>query len=173
MNWIFWGMACMLLDIDVTLGGRTIGLVPDWLGWWWLAKGCTELETEWEGFHRSSIPKLMAGLALLLYGFAIMKLTVQQRFWLSVLALAATVAELVAARYLVRGIRKMEANHGTTLYSDKLQNLWLYLVILQVLKRLLGWVPLVGAGCAVAAFAMGLCWLVMLWKAKGQYLSVK
>ena len=69
MNWIFWGMACMLLDIDVTLGGRTIGLVPDWLGWWWLAKGCTELETEWEGFRRSSIPKLMAGLALLLHGF--------------------------------------------------------------------------------------------------------
>ena len=173
MNWIFWGMACMLLDIEVTLGGRTIGLMPDWLGWWWLAKGCLELETEWEGFQRSRIPRMLAGLTLLLYGFAFMKLTVPQRFWLSVPALGATVAELVAARYLIRGIRKMETDRGVNLHGDKLQNLWLYLAILQVLKQLLGWVPLVGVGCAVAASAMGLCWLAVLWKTRGQYLCEK
>ena len=171
MNWIFWGMAFVLLDMDVTLGGRTIGLLPDWLGWWWLAKGCLAMEDAWTGFRRRRIPLGMAGATALCYGARLLKLTVQQRFFVYILEFGATAMALAAAAYLIRGIRKMEQCTGKKLQSEKLKSMWIYMTVICVLKGVLGWIPLVGPGCAVAAFTLGLCWLAVLWETRKRYLK--
>ena len=173
MDRIFWGMVFVLLDINITLGGRTVGLMPDWLGWWWLAQGCFLLEAEWKGFTKRQIPVGMAVVTVGLYIAHLLTLTVQQRFALYILEFLATAAAVAAAGLLIRGIRKMEQNRQKNLQSEKLRSLWIYLAVIHLLKGLLGWIPLVGTGCAVAAFTLGLCWLGVLWETKKRYHPAK
>lgn len=166
MGYVFWGMAFVLLDIPLDIGGRTIGLLPDWLGYWWLAKGFAALEEGWEGFRKGQTPALvLAVLSGVLYIMDLLTLSVRQEFLLWVLGLAAAVAAVIAARLVGRGIRHMEDGKDQDLQGRKLENLWLYLAVLQILSALLRWVPLVGTVCAVAAAVMSLCWLAVLWRA--------
>lgn len=167
MNRVFWGMAVVLLDMNLPFGAGRIGLLPDCLGWWLLLKGCTELQ--WAGPRRKGILLAMAVGTLVLYGMRFQDLTVRQQFVLYILDFLAAAAGVAAAGLLIRGIRQLEQRHGKKLHSDKLKNMWGYLAVICVVKGLLGWMPVVGPVCAVAAFAMGLCWLAVLWKTAGLY----
>lgn len=164
MERIFWGMVFVLLDINIPLGQRTVGLLPDWLGYWWLAKGFAAGEEAWEGFRKAEIPALcMAALSLVRYGMQLMALTARQAFVLWLLGLVCAVAAVAAARYVLKGIRAMEQSRNGKPGIGRLGNLWPCLAVFLILKALLDWMPLVGMGCGVAAFAMAVCWLAALW----------
>lgn len=161
---IFWGMAFVLLDIQIKIGERTLGLIPDWLGYWWLFRGFWELEDEWDGFRKWRNPA--AGLAVysgMLYILELLELTVRQEFALWVAGLIAAAAAVAAVRIVVNGIRHLEKSYGRELQGTKLGNLWVYLAVLLVLHALLRWMPLVGTVCAVAETVLALCWLAVLY----------
>lgn len=170
MDRIFWGMAFVLLDIDLSFGNMTVGLIPDWLGYWWLFRGFWELEEKWDGFRKGRRPMLiLAVFSGVLYGMKLLALSVRQEFLLWALGLAAAVAGVIVTRLVGRGVRHMEAENRWELRGGKLGNLWLYLAVLQVFSALLSWVPLVGTVCAVASAVMTLCWLAALWDAKKRF----
>lgn len=170
MGLIFRGMLFVLLDFELEWNGMSIGLIPDWLGYWWLAKGVSELEEEWTGFRRLRPAALaLAGYSALLYGMKLMKLTVRQEFLLWVMELAAAVGTVIAVRLVGRGICHMEKNRGWDLRGGKLQSLWVYLAVLQILGTLFSWMPVVGTCGAAAAFVMGCCYLAVLRESRKHY----
>lgn len=170
MDRIFFGMLFVLLDIEWNIGDRTIGLLPDWLGYWWLFRGFWELEDEWDGFRKWRNPALGLGVySLVLYILDLLVLTVRQEFLLWAAGLIAAAAAAVMARVVVQGVGHLENSYGQDLQGRKLGNLWVYLAVILALDGLLNWIPVVGTGCAVASFAMGLCWLAALWGVRKTY----
>lgn len=166
MGYVFWGMVFVLLEIPLKLGGRTVGLLPDWLGYWWLAKGFGSMEAQWGGFRKGQTPALvLAVFTGIRYVMDLLVLSARQKFWAWLLGLAAAVAAVLMARLVSKGIRHLEEK-DRDLQGRKLENLWLYLVVVQLLGALLSWLPLVGTVCAVASIVMALCWLAVLWRAK-------
>lgn len=161
MDLIFRGMVFVLLDIQLELGERTIGLIPDWLGWWWVAQGAGLLEDR--GFGKLRWPALgLAVYSAVLYAMELMELTVSQEAVLWALGLIAAVGTVIMTRLTAARICRLEQKLNRDLRGRKLENLWVYLAVLRILGALLSWMPLVGTGCAAAVFLMGICWLAAL-----------
>lgn len=170
MGYVFWGMACVLLDIPLELGDRTVGLLPDWLGYWWLAKGFGLLEDRYSGFRRGQVPALvLAVFSAGLYIMDLLALSTRGEALLWGLGLAAAAASVVMARLVSFGVCCLEEGTDKDQKGGKLRNLWVYLAVMRILAWLFGWLPLVGAVCSVASAVMSLCWLAALWDARKRY----
>ena len=173
MDRIFFGAAFVLLDITLDMGDRTIGLLPDFLGYWWLARGFYEMDEEWEGFRKGRIPALvLAVYSAVLYGLDLAKLNPRQEFWLWILQIGAAAAAVAMSWFVGRGVGRMEDAYSWDLEGEKLRGLWRYLAVLQVLGGILSWVPMVGMGCRVAVFVMAVCWLAALNDARKRYNAI-
>ena len=171
MDRIFWGMAFILLDLDVNIGERTLGVIPDWLGYWWLFRGFWELEEQWGGFRKWRRPAMvLAAYSAVVYVMHALVLSVRQEFLLWALGLVTAAAGVVMIWLVGRGIGHMEAQYGWDLRGGKLGSLWLYLAVMLVLDGLLGWMPLVGTVCAVAETVLALFWLAVLWDSRKRYI---
>lgn len=170
MGLIFRGMVLVLLDINVTWNAVTIGLLPDWLGFWWLAKGFAELEEEWNGFRKGRTPVLaLAAYSAVLYGMDLMALSARGELLRWGLGLIGAFAAAAVVRMVGGGVSHMEKKQGWELRSEKLRGLWLYLAVLLVLGKLLDWVPVVGTVCGVAVAVMAVCYLAALWDTGKRY----
>lgn len=174
MKWIFRGMILVLLDWDLALGGRNIGLLPDWLGYWWLAKGFWELEEEWHTFAKGRMPLLfLAVFSAVRYVMDLMVLSAGGKLLRWGLGLIGALAAVLVARLVGNGIRGMEKARDWDLRGDKLQSLWLYLTVMTVLAALLNWLVVVGTVCAVAVAVMAVCYLATLWDSGRRYREYK
>lgn len=170
MDRIFLGMVFVMLDLNLNLDGCTIGLIPDWLGYWMLAKGFAELAEEWEGFRKVRPAALvMVVYTAVLYAMDLFALSIQEEILAWLLWLVAAVVFLYILRQIIRGIRAMEDDHGWDLGGGKLEAFWLPLAVLQIVAVALNWVPLVGVVCAIAMLVACISFLVALNGTKKQY----
>lgn len=170
MGYVFWGMAFVLLDLHLDIGDRTVGLLPDWLGYWWLAKGFSSLEEEWDGFRKGRVPLLvLAAYSAVLYVMDLAALSVRGEALLWGLGLVAAVAVIAVTRLVCQGVCRLEEIRSCGMQDEKLRNFWIYLAVMQVFAAVLNWVPLVGTVCAVAVTVLALCWLAALWDARKRY----
>lgn len=163
MDLLFRGMLFVLLDFNLDLGEHTIGLIPDWLGYWWVAKGFLELAEEWDGFRKGrSVALALAVYTGVLYGMDLLALSVQIEALVWVLYIIATAAGLVTTWIIAKGVCRMEENHGWDLQGRKLNDLWLYMAVLDIVAVLFSWVPVVGVVGIVASMIIAICYLVAL-----------
>ena len=170
MDLIFRGMLFVLLDFNLELGDASIGLIPDWLGYWWLAQGFLEMEKEWDGFGKLRTPALvLAAVSGAAYVLDLMALSAQMAVLNWVLWLCLAVGGLYVAQRIGAGVRHMERHLGRELQGEKLQNLWIFLAALNIIGALFSWVPLVGPVCAVAAIIVDICWMSALNGSRKEY----
>lgn len=52
MRHLFWGLFFVTLDFDLSLGSVTLGLLPDFVGYYLLMKGMEELAEESGHFEK-------------------------------------------------------------------------------------------------------------------------
>lgn len=170
MDNLFLGLLFVLLDFNINFDQCSIGLIPDWLGYWFLAKGLVELEGEWEGFRKGHPVALgMMVYSGILYVLDLFAVTAQLGFLSWVLGLISTIAFLYILRQIARGICYMEDTHLWDLQGQKLDSLWLALAVIHVTAALLAWFPVVGVVCALAALVISICYLVALNGTKKRY----
>lgn len=160
MNTIFLGLVLVLLDVDVTIGTATIELLPDFLGFFLILKGMTSLAGENKFFN---LGRHMAfGLAIayfVLFVAALMNPGTVGKviFWCA--GLAALIGQLALMKKIVAGVRQMELDLGRDLKGERIQAMWLILVVLSILRHLLSWVPIVGGVCGIAELLVGILFL--------------
>ena len=172
MQNIFLGMLFAFLDINISLGKATIGLLPDFVGYILMIKGLEELARESVLFEKARPWAVgMTVYTAVLYGMDFLAMPVQLRFLGWVMNLAALVASLVISRWILRGILEIEGNRSFDLQASQLEQLWKPLAIVQMVVAAFGWFPLIGWICALAAFVMGVCYLVAFHKTKNLYLD--
>jgi len=172
MRNIFLGMLFAFLDIKINLGNATIGLLPDFVGYILMIKGLEEMALESVLFEKARPWAVgMTVYTAVLYGLDFLAMSVQMRFLGWVMSLAALIASLVISRWILRGILQIEANRRFQLQAAQLEQLWKPLAIVQLVAAAFGWFPLIGGLCALAAFVMGICYLVAFNKTKNLYLD--
>ena len=172
MQNIFLGMLLVFLDLNINLGKTTIGLLPDFAGYILMINGLEEMTPESPLFEKARPwATAMAVYTGVLYAMDFLAMDVQLRFLGWVMDLAALVAGLVISRWILRGILEMEANRRLDLQGQQLEQLWKPLAIVQLVAAAFGWFPLIGWICALAAFVMGVCYLVAFNRTKNLYLE--
>lgn len=172
MQNIFLGMLLVFLDLNIDLGDATIGLLPDFAGYILMIKGLEEMTPESPLFENArSWATAMAVYTGVLYAMDFLAMRVQLRFLGWVMNLAALVVSLVISRWILRGILEVQANRRFDLQAQQLEQLWSPLAIVQLVAAAFGWFPLIGWICALAAFVMGVCYLVAFNRTKNLYLE--
>lgn len=172
MQNIFLGMLLVFLDLNINLGDATIGLLPDFAGYILMIKGLEEMANESLLFEKAR--PWAVGMAVytgVLYVMDFLAMNVQLRLLNWVMGMAALIASLVISRWILRGIQEIEANRHFQLLSAQLEQLWKPLAIVQLVAAAFGWFPLIGGICALAAFVMGVCYLVAFNRTKTLYLE--
>lgn len=170
MDRLFRGMLFVLLDFQLNIGEHSIGLIPDWLGFIYLLQGFQLLEEEWDGFRKGQMPmQLMVVYSAVVYVLDALNLSIQMAVVTWALGLVSVIICLFITRQISVGICYMEQNRGWDLQGRKLQSLWLYLVVMQVIAVLFSWVPVVGIVCSVAQMIISIVWLVTLHGCRKRY----
>lgn len=170
MSRLFWGLFFVTLDFDVTAGSLTIGLIPDFLGFWLLMKGMEDLADESKCFDRGrhwAFGMVLLGVVLYLKGFLNLSSNGKLGFW--VLGLVGFCVGLVVLHQVVAGIRQVEQHRGWDLQGEKLRTMWLFYAVMGLIGYLLNWVPLVKTFAALAAAVTAVCLLVAMFDTKRRY----
>lgn len=173
MQLVFLGFLFVFLDFNLKLGAAAIGLVPDFVGYILMAKGLTELARFNQDFEK--VKPLAVGMAVytgVLYALDLMSLSIEWAVATYFMGLASVAISLVISSQIVTGILALEAERYWNLEGQKLKSAWTYMAILQGVSAVCGWIPLVGGVGAVAAFVMGLLFLVAFYKTKERYLKM-
>ena len=172
MQNIFWGMLLVFLDFNINLGDATIGLLPDFAGYILMIKGLEEMALESPLFEKARPwATALAVSTGVLYAMDFLAMSVQLRFLGWIMGMAALIASLVISRWILRGILEIEVNRRFRLQASQLEQLWKPLAIVQLVAAAFGWFPLIGGICALAAFVMGICYLVAFHRTKDLYLE--
>lgn len=170
MEKLFIGYLFLALELKIYVGSAAVGLLPDFVGYLLLFLGLTELRGESRFFARAKPWAL--GLCVYtgaLYVLDLIALSVPMRVLRWGLGAAALAAGLVVSHWVVRGVQDVEQRRCRDLAGQRLGTIWLYRAVLNAICYSLGWVPVAGTACAVAAFIMGVCFLAALYKSAKLY----
>lgn len=160
MQLLFYGMALILLDVSVTAGNAVIGLLPDWLGYYFLLKGLNSIpEKLVEGKIRKFLP-VMLPVSLAAYVLSWFQGNYQMRFLVWRVGIVCAVLQLFVSWALVSGICRQDDRKK--LGSATLKSMWLFFLVLHLLSAALKLIPVVGWVCEMADLVMGICFLVAL-----------
>lgn len=170
MKELFIGMVLVLLDVKLELGPFTGDVLPDFVGWYLMLPGLAAL-----GAQNAHFRKVRPWAAVMVIGSAVlyvMEMTAGSlgskvlNFFLGFAELA---VGLLIGYWIVAGIRDMERLQNRELEGEKLQNLWLYMTVIQVITYGCGWIPMVGSVGAIAALVMNGCFLAAFYRTKERY----
>lgn len=170
MNCIFWGLALALVDVDLTLGTMTLELLPDFLGFFLIMKGMTSLAGENKFFNLGR--HLAFGLAIayfIVFVANLMDPESMAKVLLWCFELAALIGQLMLMKKIVAGVRQLELDENRDLKGERIQAMWLILVLLSPLAHLVSWVPIVGGVCGIAELLVGILFLAAFRECAKQY----
>lgn len=160
MDRLFWGLIFVLLDWKVTLGTATIGLLPDFLGFYLIMKGMESLAAKSGAFNKGR--HLAFGLAILsaiLYGADLMNPDTAAKVVFWALGLAELAGMLILLRLAVMGCAETGKDNQT------LSGMWQVLAVLQSICYLANWIPLVGRICGFVSLGVGILFLICFYTA--------
>ncbi len=170
MNKLFWGLFFLYLDFNLNLGEMTLGLLPDFVGYFLLVQGFEELAGESPWFSRGKPFALgMTVYSAVLYVMNLMAARVSDSVVIWLMTLAVVAVQLYIGYCLVKGIMDMEQRRDWSLEGQQLWGLWMAMAVVSVMGTLLMIVPLVGGLAALGAGIMAVCFLICFYKTKKRY----
>ena len=122
MRGVFWGFFFILLNVNFNLGnGASIGLLPDCIGFFCMAKGLVELLQESKRFQRVRVLACIAGVySSIPYVLRLLGMTLLSPLADTLLGLLYQGAKLWMGYQVAGGIADMECRHGADLHSTGL-----------------------------------------------------
>lgn len=172
MQNIFWGFLFVMLDFNLNIGASTIGLIPDFIGFWLLNKGMSELSTESDIFSKKS------GLALILMAcsmviYVIDLLGLSLGLFEIVIGIAMTVAQLYLEYKVLMGMFELEEYNHTHLGADDCKTKWIIAMVMILLNFVLVWIPGINIVTIIVTFILCIVFLVSVNTFKNNYLAMK
>lgn len=172
MQNIFWGFLFVMLDFNLNIGVSTIGLIPDFVGFWLLNKGMSELSTESDIFSKKSgLALILMACSLVIYVIDLMGLSLGLLGL--IIGIAMTIAKLYLEYQILMGMFELEEYNNTHLGADDCKTKWIFVMVMIVLNFVLVWIPLINIVGIIVAFIMCIVFLVSVSTFKNNYLEVK
>lgn len=172
MQNIFLGFLFEMLDFNLDIGASTIGLIPDFIGFWLLNKGMSELSTESDIFGRKSgLALILMACSLVIYVIDLLGLSLGLLG--PIIGIAMTIAQLYLEYQVLMGMFELEEYNHTHLGADDCKTKWIFVMVMNLLNIVLLWIPFINIVCLIIAFIMGIVFLVSVNTFKNNYLEVK
>ena len=153
---LFWGIALVLLDADVTFGTAAVDILPDFIGFDLMRRGMESMagtEAEFDrGRHWAFGMEL---IAVILYGARILRPDTHGRVAVWILRLILRCAFLVLLYFIVRVTCRM----GQEKQTERVKGLYPVIAVLHPVCALVSWIPVIGGISRIASAVLSLCFL--------------
>lgn len=160
MRTIFFGLALVLLDADVTFGTATLDLLPDFIGFDLMRRGMEQLAGEETEFNRGRHWAFgMELAAVILYGARILRPDTHGRVTVWILNLILRCAFLILLYFIVRGTEKLCRRKGRESQAERMKGFYLMIAVLHPVCALISWIPLTGSVSKIASAVLSACFL--------------
>lgn len=157
MTRLFLGLIFVLLDFELTLGTATFGLVPDFIGYFLMMKGMTDLAEENEIMNRWRHGAFGLTLcALVIYIGDLIAKPPMSDVLLWLFGLGVEIVFFVLLHRILAGLGRERMKQTREFYP--------VLVLVRLVCYLLGWIPVVGVISVAAGTVVSVCFLVVLGK---------
>ena len=163
MDRLFWGFFFLFLSFNLKFNGASLDLLPDWVGYLLLYRGCSQLLGESELFQK---PRpfclglgIYAGILWLmdLFGISANFLLVS---WL--LGFVSTCLDLYTSMLVVDAITNVEMRRNYDLCAAHLRKVWKVLAVCTVAAYILTILPALAVVCVLLAAITGIVFLVAI-----------
>lgn len=178
MKYLFVGLLCILLDVNLNLGDVVLTLPPDFLGYIFLYMGLEELAAESPVLARAKPWALGLGIfALVAWVLTALPLSIGEG--LTLLYMALPLVDAVGLLYLtfriVEGIQEMERGSGADLNGRNLFRNWLAMAIAQMAALIAGcfWIPFLSLLCGIGFVVAAIFFLVAIFQSGKRYRQYK
>ena len=170
MSKIFIGLLLVFLDFNLTFDTVTIGLLPDFIGYFILIGGLTEMAAVNSHFGKAKpFAILMAVYTLILYILDLIGLSAALGYAATVLGLLSTLISLHISYHIVQGVLELESAQARSLNGAPLFTTWKVLAVINILAYLLLFVPGLNVVCMVVCFIAGVIFLIQLNRTRKAY----
>ena len=172
MSNIFIGMLLVFLDFNLNVGNSTIGLIPDFIGYFIMTKGIIELSSESSNFSKViPIAKGMIIYAGSIYLMDLLGISYSLGIITYILGLISTVASLYISYHVVIGIGDIERQTSKVLNAELLFRAWKVMAIFSVIMYLLIFIPLLAIFGVLTGLGVSIYYLVVFNRSKNLYYS--
>lgn len=170
MDKLFLGLALVLLDLNISFGSIHIDFLPDFLGFFLIAKSCVSLVTCNQHFIKvQTAAKLLTVYSGILFLLNLFGIGTQLGVFSLLLNGIRVICSLITIHWLINGIRQIEQQRTWDLATTALQTMLPILACLHSLSLLLSWIPVIGLLAALAATVVSICFLTAFYKTRQLY----
>jgi len=169
---IFFGMIFVFLNFEINLGNISVGLIPSFLGYFFMYKGLLELMN-----YNSYFERLMAFVRGMIIYTAILYLVdllgIMPYFAVPLLALISVGLALYIAYNIIMGIKEIEASQNRNLNTQQLYFAWKLQAVFSFLPIVTGFLPLLAIAAIMLGFVVGVYFLYMFYNTMSLFYSVE
>jgi len=171
MQKIFIGMLLVFLNFNINVGASKIGLIPDFIGYFYMLKGACELWSFSRRFSEiTSYITGMTGFSALCYVVDLFGISAYTNLPITLfLGLISTFLSLFISYKIIMGIKEIELNHGEDLNSGQLYSTWQISAVCSLLSFALFFSAMLVAIGAIVAFIAKICYLYLFHKTKNLF----
>lgn len=170
MRNLFIGMIFVFLDFNLTFNSCVIGLIPDFIGYFFIMKGLQDLEGTSMHFNMvESLTKGMMVYTAITYAMDFLTLSARLGILAMVLGLFSMAGRLYVSYHVVLGVCDLEKESGYRMDSDVLLSRWKIMAILNVCSILFLMIPFVNLIFILVNFIFGVLYLAAFNKASNAY----
>lgn len=167
---IFVGLLLVFLDINFTFNTTTIGLLPDFIGYFILIGGLAEMAAVNSHFGKARpFAIAMAIYTLILYILDLIGLSAALGYAATILGLLSTLISLYLSYHIVRGVMEIEDAQARSLNGTPLFTTWKVMAVADILAYLLLFIPGLNVICIIVRFVFGMVFLVHLNRTRKAY----
>ena len=174
MRHCFIGLIFIFLDFSVELqSGGVIGLIPDFIGYYFVARGLSELCEESPRFRMARLLAVIAGVcSAILYAVDIIISTDSLGVFGLILSVVSSAMLLWLLYVILSGLLDVEKERRTALGGKALCMTWIVMAVLLVLSYVSLIDPLFALLCAIANLIVSIVFLALFYRAKKRFDSL-
>ena len=170
MKNIFIGFLLIFLDFNLNLGGSTLEVLPDFIGYIFMVNGLAEMVGESTQFIK--VKPYASGMAVftgILYLLDLFGISALLGVFVYILAIVAIAVSLYISYCIVIGVQEMELNRHTFLDGGNLKSAWNYLAVYSASTLLAMLIPSFAIIIVIFGYIVVICFLVAFNKSKNLY----
>lgn len=163
MNMIIWGLVCIFIDLNLTIGQGRIDIIPDFLGYILIASGMMQYAAQSESFRKMRpLVLIVAAISGLVYMGDMIGAFPDNAIQTIAVAVLTTFFYLMTTYYICHGIRELGVTHNRNLNADGLMTKWTILMVCQILTFCTIIIPVLMVIFIIASFIVNIIFIVQI-----------
>lgn len=170
MGKILIGYLFVFLNINLTINGHVVDLLPGFAGYLLICSGLKELSVESQKF--AEIRPAAAGMGIytgILFLADLSGIVVNMGIFMWLLNLVTAAVSLYLSWRIIDGIMDLEEKYQADLRSQPLLSAWKAMAVLQILAMFLIWIPFAAIIAVILLVIMTTVYLVAFNNTRKQY----